>query len=180
MERILDTFPEILKYGATGLSALLFFFAFLLLRQQSKRKKPEISILQTIKIYMYVSVGLAIISLTSNAIDVYVKHNQAQLPSEDKKVYKVVGTVKKTDLKSPRDIAIITRFPILSPSPTGEIIGLRVWKGPDGEFPILSFSHPEYQLQPKDLNKRDEVKIENGEIHIIEPIKLLPIPAGGD
>ena len=102
-------------------------------------------------------------------------------------VFNAIGTKPRLatnaipiEFTPPRDIAIITRFPILSPSPTGEIIGLRVWKGPDGEFPILSFSHPEYQLQPKDLNKRDEVKIENGEIHIIEPIKLLSIPAGGD
>ena len=37
----LQFFPDILKYGATGLSALLFFFAYLLLREQCKKKDSD-------------------------------------------------------------------------------------------------------------------------------------------
>lgn len=69
MEGLLDKFPEILKYGATGLSAILFFLAFLLLRQESQKDRPDKAMLQAIRTFMYISVGLALISLTSTAID---------------------------------------------------------------------------------------------------------------
>jgi hypothetical protein len=73
MEGVLGKFPEILKYGATGLSAILFFFAYLLLRQQSQRDRPDKSMLQTIRTYMYISVGLAVISLASTAMDGFTR-----------------------------------------------------------------------------------------------------------
>ena len=91
------------------------------------------------------------------------------------KVYTVRGTIQKHDGKTPRDISIMTRFPPFYPSSRGEITSLRVWKGPDGKFPTLSFVHPNYAVEPIDLNDSEKVKIINEIIKIKRPVNLLTI-----
>jgi hypothetical protein len=101
MENLLKTFPEILKYGATGLSALLFFFAYLLLKQQSHKEKPDKSVLQTIKSFMYISVALVIISLISTAIEAKLKGSwriSSTIELQDKEGNKI-DVVPTTDEK---------------------------------------------------------------------------------
>jgi hypothetical protein len=74
-------------------------------------------------------------------------------------VYTVIGTVETSDKKPPYEITISPRFPPLFPSAEGTIVGLDVWKGPDGKFPILYFSHQSYAPVAIDLNDTDKVSI---------------------
>jgi len=68
MGDILGQFPEILKYGATGLSAIICFLSYLLLKQQSEKARPNKSILQMIKIFMGIAVVLTILSLVDAGV----------------------------------------------------------------------------------------------------------------
>ncbi len=90
--------------------------------------------------------------------------------------YTVRGTVRKDDAASPRDVLIITRYPPLYPSAEGEIISLEVWRGPDGKFPVVSFSHPDYSVEPLDLNDTGKVEFRNTEIRIKKGVQLLRLP----
>ena len=92
--------------------------------------------------------------------------------------FMVSGAIVKEDGGKPRDVQIFTRFPPLYPSPAGEIVNLQVWKGPDGRFPALSFSHPRYAVTPVDLNDQNVVEIEKERIHIKNPVTLYSLPEG--
>jgi hypothetical protein len=91
---------------------------------------------------------------------------------QSEKVYTVRGTVKKTDSATSKDIQIVTRYPPLYASPDGEIVGLDVWRGPDGKLPNLFFDHPDYEGMPIDLNDPEKTKIKDKEIKIIQTIEL--------
>jgi hypothetical protein len=93
--------------------------------------------------------------------------------------YPVIGTVEKFDQKPVIDITISPRFPPLYPSGSGDIAGLEVWKGPDGRFPVLAFSHPDYQVEAIDLNDTDKVEEKDGKLRIKEKMILRPFPRGG-
>ena len=163
-EALLQSFPDILKYGATGLSALLFFFAYLLLREQCKKKDSDPKVLREIRIYMFISVILAGISLISS---IFCSPNDFS-PIEE---FSIIGTVKKEDGEKPVDITIIRGHPVLTASPDGEIIGLDVWRNPQGKLPILMFSSSGYFGLPVDLNKYDEI-IHDNDIDIGEVILM--------
>lgn len=152
----LQFFPSILKYGATGLSALLFFFAYLLLREQCKKETSDPKALMEIRIYMFISVFLAVISLVSS---IFCSPQQEELA--DAAEFNVTGTVKKEDGGSSTGITVITGYPPLTASPEGKIIGLKVWRDPKGELPILTFNASGYYAQPIPLREHEESMQDN-------------------
>lgn len=157
----LKFFPNILEYGATGLSALLFFFAFLLLRVQCKKKDSDPMVLREIRIYMFISVLLSIISLGSS---VY-RSSQEFGPVE---AFNVNGTIKMEDGSRPIGVTIITGYPPRTPSSDGEIIEYKIWRNPDGTLPTLTFKAAGYYNQPVVLSRfEDDIQdhsIDIGEI----------------
>ena len=175
VEGWLAKFPEILKYGATGLSALLFFFAFLLLRQQNKRDRPSRAMLLMIRKFMYISVGLAVISLVSSTAERLIPAGSV---GRDGTVYKVSGKLVKADGKPPYDITIMTQYPPDYPDGTGDIVGLRVWRDPQGRLPILAFCHPDYAVEAVDLNEPAVAAIQGDKVKLKETIKLLRSGSG--
>jgi hypothetical protein len=90
--------------------------------------------------------------------------------------YWIQGQVKKEDQKPPSDIMISPQFPPFYPTGDGTIVGLRVWKDPDGKFPVLAFSHDGYAVEAVNLNNKAEVEEEDGELKITKTIVLKPIP----
>jgi hypothetical protein len=102
MKDILDKFPEILQYGCTGLSALVFLFTFLLLKQQSAKDRPNKSMLQSIKVFMGITIILAIISL----IDASLRSSKNRGEQPQNKV-SIIGTIKNNTTGSPVDNAEI-------------------------------------------------------------------------
>ncbi len=92
--------------------------------------------------------------------------------------YRVQGTVETAGKGNPHEVLISPQYPPLYPSAQGSIVGLYVWKGPDGKFPKLNFSHPDYWEIPINLNDTDKVQIVPDSIDpriiIKEPIKLIP------
>jgi hypothetical protein len=167
----LKYFPEILKYGATGLSALLFFLAFLLLRQQSNKERPSRSILLMIRKFMYISVGLAAISLLSTIVERLVPPGT---PGSNATIYKVSGKLAKADGKPPIDVTIATRYPPDFPDGSGDIVGVRVWRDPQGRLPNLAFCHPGYAVEAIDLNEPTLAEIRGDQIKLRETVELLP------
>ena len=95
---------------------------------------------------------------------------------KSEEIYTVRGTIKKADSASPKDIQIVTRYPPLYVSPSGEIVGLEVWKGPDGKLPNLFFDHPDYEAMPIDLNDPEKVEIKGLDIKIKQTIELRRVP----
>jgi preprotein translocase subunit YajC len=179
MESILSAFPAILKYGPTGLCALLFFFAFLLLRQQNQKEKPNQTTLKTIRTHIYVSFASAMVSLVSTTIDAWVNHRKTAEPTtatSKAQRYRVVGTIIKENGKLANDVNIFCRYPLRYPSPEGQIIGLSVWRDPDGNLPELTFSHSEYIVTPIDLNDKARVLVSGGEVRILSPVFLKEDP----
>lgn len=179
MDTILSAFPAILKYGPTGLCALLFFFAFLLLRQQNQREKPSQATLKTIRTYIYISLASAVVSLVSTTIDTWLDHRkmiETTTSASKAQRYRVVGTIVKEDGKLANDVSIFCRYPLRYPSPEGQIIGLSVWPDPDGNFPELTFSHSDYLLTPIDLNDKDRVLLSGGEAKIMSPVIMKKEP----
>ncbi len=157
----LKFFPDILKYGATGLSALLFFFAFLLLREQSQKKNSDARVLREIRIYMLISVLLAVVSLASSMFC-----PKAEQRSDLTTVYKVDGKVTKEDGKSTADIIIVRDYPVRRVvPPDGDILGYEVRRNLDGDLPTLTFQAPGYYSQPVDLSKFED-KIQGHTINI--------------
>lgn len=71
----LELFPSILKYGVTGLSAIVLLLAFYLLQVQNKRKNPSSSMLKTIKSYMRIALIFGIISAISSFVEAYLVNN---------------------------------------------------------------------------------------------------------
>jgi hypothetical protein len=149
----LKFFPDILKYGATGLSALLFFFAYLLLRKQSSREKSDVKVLREIRIYMFISVFLAMISLASSFFctqDTSAKTRDA---------YTVKGKIVMSDGARPTGITIMTGYPPIIPRHDGEILGYRIWRNPGGELPVITFAAEGYFVEPVDLREfENEIK----------------------
>lgn len=142
----LQFFPDVLQYGATGLSALLFFFAFLLLRQQCKKKDSDPKVLREIRIYMFISVFLAIISLVSSTFSSSKEFSSA-------KAFSINGIVKKGDGARPVDVTIVTEYPLRRARDDGKIIAYKVWRNHDGELPTLTFTASGYYNQPVELSK---------------------------
>jgi hypothetical protein len=168
MQQILSAFPAILKYGTTGLCALLFFFAFLLLRQYTqKERKPDQETLKTIRTYIYIAFALAVVSLVSTTIDAFKSTSQK---------YRVVGTIQKEDGEIANDVNIYCRFPLHYPSREGELIGLKVWRDPDGNLPELAFAHRDYLPEPIDLNDSKKVRLSDGKAVILSPVILKEDP----
>ncbi len=60
MTDIFGQFPEILRYGAAGISAVVCFFAYLLLKQQIGKGRTNKSLLRAIVIF----IGLSVIILS--------------------------------------------------------------------------------------------------------------------
>jgi len=146
----LQFFPDILKYGATGLSALLFFFAYLLLREQCKKKDSDPKALKEIRIYMFISVFLAFISLMSS---IFCSPNQEE--------FEITGTVKKEDGNSSRDISVTTGYPPWTSPSDGKIIELSVWQNSQGKLPTLTFNASGYYSQPISLSKYERTIKDN-------------------
>ncbi len=75
----MNALPAILKYGLPGLAAIIVFLAYQLLLSQSKKKSPNRSILQTIKVFMALGVVLAIISAIGSVTELMtnVKHQKS-------------------------------------------------------------------------------------------------------
>lgn len=97
MKDYLEAFPEILRYGVTGLSALVFYFTFLLLKQQNAKKTPDTSMLQTIKYFMGIAVILAVISLVDAGLR---SRNEVAKQSVEvpQKMISIKGIVKRGDV----------------------------------------------------------------------------------
>jgi hypothetical protein len=89
--------------------------------------------------------------------------------------YSIKGQVKKEDQKPPSDVQISSQYPPLYPTGAGTIVGLRVWKDPDGKFPVLAFQHDGYAVEAVDLNDKAQVEENDGELKIKETIVLKPI-----
>jgi hypothetical protein len=60
---------EILKVGLPGLVFLLSMLSFRLLSKEQDKKTPSTKILSSIKLYMYINVGLAVLTLASPFVD---------------------------------------------------------------------------------------------------------------
>ena len=168
MEKIIGAFPEILKYGATGLSALLFFFAYLLLRQQSQKDQPDISVLQTIKTFMYVSVALVVISLASTAIEAkrkggwYVKSTIELRDAKDKKIERV--KTQDADGKPITEdlITFLNNHLKVSVQPPRDSIGaenVRLSMPEYDEGTIITYSIDGFTSDEKTLEKDNNVKV---------------------
>jgi len=142
----LQFFPDILKYGATGLSALLFFFAYLLLREQCKKETSDKKVLKEIRVYMFISVFLAIISLGSSLFCTSKNLSQPE-------AYSINGTVKKKDGTRPVGVTIITEYPLRTATADGEIVAYKIWRNHEGELPTLTFKASGYYNQPVSLRK---------------------------
>ncbi|MHB8808715.1 MAG: hypothetical protein ACYC9M_01710 [Desulfobulbaceae bacterium] len=161
----LQFFPDVLKYGATGLSALLFFFAYLLLREQCKKKDSDPKVLREIRIYMFISVFLAVISLVSS---LFCSSDRSNSPEE----ITIDGTVKKEGNVKPSDITIFTGYPPIKIDPTSatecRIVGVKVVPDPQGTLPNLAINAPGYYIYPVELEKKFKDKITNNTIDIGE------------
>lgn len=57
---LLESVPNILTFGLPGLSVILLFLTFLLLKSELGKEKPNASMLKTIKFFLVVSVALVI------------------------------------------------------------------------------------------------------------------------
>ena len=68
---------EILKVGLPGLVFLLSLLSFRLLSKEQDKKEPSEKILNSIKLYMYINVGLAVLTLASPMIDRLKEANRA-------------------------------------------------------------------------------------------------------
>ena len=90
--------------------------------------------------------------------------------------FTVEGEVKKSDSKTSRDIQIETRFPPLYPLDNGELNDVHVWRGPDGRFPNLFFTHNRYQTRKIDLNDPEKAELKGKKIKIKETIELQQLP----
>jgi hypothetical protein len=156
------------------LSALLFFFAFLLLREQSQKKNSDIKVLREIRIYMFISVLMDLGSLVSSMFCATEEENR-----DIATIYKVDGTVTKEDGKSPADIMIIRDFPVRRVAPNGKILGYEIRRNLDGDLPTLTFQAqtPGYYIEP--VNLRDyEDKIQGHTINIGQKVLRLATKGG--
>ncbi len=70
-DKMTEFFPAILKFGITGLSAIVFLLAYFLLKTQNKKDKPNSNMLKTIKSFMWIALVFAILSATSSFVDGY-------------------------------------------------------------------------------------------------------------
>ena len=70
-DKMTEFFPAILKFGITGLSAIVFLFAYFLLKTQNKKDKPNANMLKTIKSFMWIALVFAILSAVSSFVDGY-------------------------------------------------------------------------------------------------------------
>jgi hypothetical protein len=57
-----------LKYGVTGLSAIAFILSYFLLFRESSRPKPRPEIIKTIRLFMWVTVILGVVSGVSSIL----------------------------------------------------------------------------------------------------------------
>ncbi|MFL5739901.1 MAG: hypothetical protein ACJ75B_06765 [Flavisolibacter sp.] len=64
--KMLDKFPEILKYGIIGLGAILAFLAYLLLTQEQKKSEPRSQILTATYVFMTFSLLLIHLGIFSD------------------------------------------------------------------------------------------------------------------
>jgi len=168
MEKILATFPEILKYGATGLSALLFFFAYLLLKQQSQKEKPDKSVLHMIKTFMYVSIALVIISLVSTTIEAKFKgswrvSSTIELRDKEGKKIDVIQTKdQKGKLIQEELKAFLNKHLKVSVQPRRDIIGAKNVHLSIPEYDektTITYSIEGFISEEKTLKKDDKIEI---------------------
>ena len=190
MEGLLNTFPEILKYGVTGLCALLFFFAYLLLRQQSQKERPNESVLQTIKTFMYISIALVVISLISTSIEAKYKggwkvSSTIELQDKEGKKIDVIrtkdeeGNQKTIDLKD-----FLEKHLKVSIQPRRDIIGIenvnlsipKYDKATTITYSINGFISKEKTLKKDNIIKIDRIenRIDLGKIVLKETGKYVP------
>jgi hypothetical protein len=75
----MDALPAILKFGLTGLAAIIVFLAYQLLLSQSKKERPNKLILETLKAFMVLGVILAVISAISSTTELMtnLKHQES-------------------------------------------------------------------------------------------------------
>ena len=73
-----------LKYGVTGLSAIAFILTYFLLFKESSRPKPRQEIIKTIRLFMWVTIILGVVSGVSSIL----KPNAEELPRASRKVTK--------------------------------------------------------------------------------------------
>lgn len=166
MDILVDKIPGILKYGLTGLSALLLLCAFVLLRDQNRKEAPNAMMLTSIKFFLVCCIGMAGLSLLDSII------RQEPYPEE----YKLVGFVKKEGHSFHRDIKIDLVNPPHTPNRNGEIVGVAVHRNKNGDFPIVYFKHPDYATEQLDLNRKDKVTMTEGEIRLNAPVILVKTP----
>ncbi|HEV3455201.1 MAG TPA: hypothetical protein VHG32_01515 [Thermoanaerobaculia bacterium] len=91
--------------------------------------------------------------------------------------YRVNGRVQLSDPRDPRlltQVQIFTQYPPLTLTGNGEIMGLQVWRDPDGNLPFLGFSlgssHPDFSTEGIDLNQ--EATIAGGVVTLKTPVTL--------
>jgi|GEM_PF-2168501 len=63
---MINTFPEILKYGIIGLGAILSFLAYLLLTQEQRKSAPRHQILTATYVFMTFSLVMIILGIFSD------------------------------------------------------------------------------------------------------------------
>lgn len=73
-----------LKYGVTGLSAIAFILTYFLLFKESSRPKPRQEIIKTIRLFMWVTIILGVVSGVSSIL----KPNAEEVPRASRKVTK--------------------------------------------------------------------------------------------
>jgi TolA-binding protein len=77
-----NAIPAILKFGLPGLAAIVVFLAYKLLLDQSKKERPNRSIIETIKAFMALGIVLAIISAISSATELITSLKQEESLSQ--------------------------------------------------------------------------------------------------
>lgn len=90
--------------------------------------------------------------------------------------YTVGGHVQKSDGQEPSDVTIWIGFPPFAPTGSGEIIGVNVWKGPNGKFPNVAFTHGDYGSEAIDLNDEGRVLRDGNTLTIRQPVVMRPVP----
>ena len=93
-------------------------------------------------------------------------------------VYTVVGDVQTSDNDQQTPIPVIVGWPVASAFGGQQLSGIRVWRGPDGKFPVIVFQSNKYAVTTVDLSL-PVFPVDDVKATITIPIqKLQAIPGG--
>ena len=89
-----------LKYGINGLILAALFLCYRLIAKEQKRRKPNLELLKTVKIYLFVLVGLVLVAVVSEIV--------TQQLTKSKDTY-VLSNVDEEELRMCRESALRLR-----------------------------------------------------------------------